>query len=223
MFLPFRHREFRWLLAVIIPSGIAAAIPATLILFFVQDVLQAPRLSGIFLAAYFLAGALTMPVWVGVSRRTGKKIAWLIGMIMAVVAFIWAYALGPGDIVAFAIVCVLSGFAYGAELALPPSILADLVDEGGASGEPKAHGAYFGLWQMIEKFNLAAAAGVALPLVAYLGYEPGLVERSTVALSATYALLPCAIKLLGAGILWFAPFDRAHGQSSPFVIQGESK
>ncbi len=218
MFAPFRHREFRWLLAVIIPSGVAGAIPATLILFFVEDVLQTPRLSGVFLVAYFLAGALSMPAWVAVSRRTGKKNAWLLGMVLAVAAFIWAFALGAGDVVAFAIVCVMSGVAYGAELALPPSILADLVDRGGT--EHKANGAYFGLWQMIEKLNLAAAAGIALPLLAFLGYQPGSGGGETLALSATYALLPCAIKLLGAAILWSAPVDPRNNRSGELVTEG---
>ncbi len=219
MFAPFRHREFRWLLAVTIPSGVAGAIPATLILFFVDDVLRASNLSGLFLAVYFLSGALTMPAWVAVSRRTGKKNAWLLGMLLAVAAFVWAFALGPGDVLAFAVVCAMSGVAYGAELALPPSILADLVDRGG--NEPGANGAYFGLWQMIEKLNLAAAAGIALPLLAFLGYQPGSSGKAVVALSATYALLPCAIKLLGGAVLWVAPIDLRRTDSAALVMEGK--
>jgi Na+/melibiose symporter-like transporter len=222
MFAPFRQREFRWLLAVTIPSGVAAAIPATLILFFVDDVLQAPRLSGLFLAAYFLAGAFTMPAWVAVSRRIGKKNAWLLGMLIAVAAFVWAFALGAGDVLAFTVVCVLSGVAYGAELALPPSILADLVDRSGS--ERRANGAYFGLWQMIEKLNLAAAAGIALPLLAFLGYQPGSSPAGApLALSATYALLPCAIKLLGAAVLWAAPIDRRQVDSAELLTEGGAR
>ena len=218
MFAPFRHREFRWLLAVTIPSGVAGAIPATLLLYFVDDVLQASRLSGLFLAAYFLAGAVTMPAWVALSRRTGKRLAWLIGMLIAVAAFVWAFALGPGDVLPFAVVCVLSGVAYGAELALPPSILADLVDRG--DGSHGSNGAYFGLWQMIEKLNLAAAAGLALPLLAFLGYQPGSTGQSVLALSATYALLPCAIKLLGGAVLWVAPIDREQRNGARIVVEG---
>ena len=221
MFAPLRQVEFRWLLAAVIPSGIAGAIPATLILFFVEDVIGTPRLSGFFLAAYFLAGALSMPAWVGLSRRMGKKNAWLLGMLMAVAAFVWAFALGAGDVVPFVIVCVMSGVAYGAELALPPSILADVVDRRGS--EHNANGAYFGLWQMIEKLNLAAAAGIALPLVSLLGYEPGSGSGNTLALSTTYALLPCAIKLVGAAVLWAAPIDHRESQPGRFVTEGEGR
>jgi Na+/melibiose symporter-like transporter len=50
MLRPAGNVQFRWLMAVFVTSGIAAAIPGTLILFFVQDVLQRPQFAGLFLA-----------------------------------------------------------------------------------------------------------------------------------------------------------------------------
>lgn len=220
MFKPLAHREFRWLIAVSVPSGIAGAIPATLILFFVDDVLQAAALSGLYLAAYFLSAAIAMPAWVSLSAKIGKKNAWLLGMIMSVAAFTWAFGLVSGNVASFAVICVLSGVAYGAELALPPSILADLVDTGHSDGDQKANGAYFGLWQMIEKLNLAAAAGISLPLLSFLGYVPGAIARDQFALSATYALLPCAIKLLAALVLWSSPVDRPAARERMLISEG---
>lgn len=220
MFAPAANRDFRWLMAVSVASGVAAAIPGTLILFFVADVLQRPQFAGLFLGLYFLFGAFGMPVWIAAARRFGKKASWLAGMLMAVVAFVWAFTLGAGDVIAFAVVCVLSGIAYGAELALPPSILADVVDREAVSGENRPDGAYFGLWQMIEKLNLALAAGVALPLLALLGYQPGTTQNSYAALSAMYALLPCAIKLLAVALLWIAPLDHAQVRPLRLAQQG---
>ena len=43
LWLPFSRPAFRRLLAVFVLNGIASAVPATLVLFFVQDRLQAPR------------------------------------------------------------------------------------------------------------------------------------------------------------------------------------
>ena len=205
---PLANREFRWLMAVFVASGIAAAIPGTLILFFVQDVLQRPQYAGLFLGLYFLFGALGMPAWIAASRRLGKRNAWLVGMFLAVAAFIWAFSLGEGEVIGFALVCMLSGLAYGAELAIPSSMLADVVDGGVREGEARPDGAYFGLWQMLEKLNLALAAGIALPALAWLGYAPGTPQASFSALPAMYALVPCAIKLASAALLWWAPLDR---------------
>jgi Na+/melibiose symporter-like transporter len=206
---PISSTGYRWLIAVSVLSGIAAAIPGTLILFYVQDMLQRPDLAGLFLALYFVCGAAGMPLWIAVARRAGKKRAWLIGMLLSVAAFVGAYLLGPGDVRAFAAVCILSGIAYGAELAIPPSILADIVDRAAAPARPD--GAYFGLWQMVDKLNLALAAGVALPLLHWLGYTPGAPQPEQAPLSLMYALVPCAIKLAAGVCLWLAPLEPRGG------------
>jgi GPH family glycoside/pentoside/hexuronide:cation symporter len=54
--------------------------------------------------------------------------------------------------------------------------------------------------------NLALAAGISLPLLQQLGYVPGVVNSDGAhALAIGYALLPCALKLSAAAILWRAP------------------
>jgi Na+/melibiose symporter-like transporter len=202
---PLANRAFRRLLAVFVPSGIAAAIPSTLVLFFVADVLQAERYAGAFLVVYFLAGAAGMPLWVFLARRIGKRRAWLAGMALAVASFVWAFALGPGDLVAFGAICALSGLALGADLALPASLLADVIDRDARAGRESAEGGYFGIWTLATKANLALAAGLALPALAALGYSPG--DGGAVrALAFVYCLVPCAFKLAAAALLWRAPF-----------------
>jgi Na+/melibiose symporter-like transporter len=83
-------------------------------------------------------------------------------------------------------------------------LLAGVISSAGHSGQRE--GAYFGLWNWMTKMNLALAAGIALPLLDYLGYTPGHpTESGLLALGITYALLPCALKLAAAALLWRAP------------------
>ncbi len=193
------NAPFRRLLVVFVLNGIASAIPATLVMFFMADVLQLGERAGLFLALYFISGAACMPLWVRLSRRYGKAHAWMGGMVLSVGAFVWAFALGEGDAAAFGVVCVLSGAALGADLALPPSMLADAIDDGShvppGTAAVRDEGAYFGLWNLVTKLNLALAAGISLPLLAALGYVPGTVGGAA-ALSFAYCIVPCALKLL---------------------------
>lgn len=203
---PLRNQRFLRLAAIFLVNGVATAIPATLVLFYVADVLQRPDLTALFLVLYFIAGAAGMPAWVRIAAHAGKARAWLLSMVLAVAAFISAWFLGPGDAGAFAIVCVLSGLAFGADLALPASLLADVIDDDeGRDGRPD--GAYFGLWHLLEKLALALAAGLALPLLQALGYMPGVAVVAGSALPWVYALLPCVIKLAAALMLWFSAPD----------------
>jgi Na+/melibiose symporter-like transporter len=98
----------------------------------------------------------------------------------------------------FAIVCLASGLALGADLALPPALLADISE--GRQARAGA-GAYFGWWNLVAKLNLALAAGIALPALALLGYRPGGAE-GLLALSLVYCLLPVAFKVVAALLAW---------------------
>lgn len=201
---PLRNRAFRWLLAVFAANGIAAAIPATLFLFFAADRMQLANYAGLFLVLYFVAAACALPLWVALAERIGEAWSWLASMLLAVAAFIWVLQLDAGALVGFAVICVVSGAAFGADLALPPALLAGVIAAAGHSGQRE--GAYFGAWSWMTKMNLALAAGIALPLLDYLGYTPGTnSEAGITALGIAYAVVPCILKCLAALMLWRAP------------------
>ena len=199
---PFAKPGFRALLAVFVVNGIASAVPATLILFFVQDRLQAPPgTEPLFLGSYFLSAALAIPLWLRVVGHLGLARTWGLGMLLSIATFIFAAQLGSGDISAFAVVCALSGVALGTDLALPGALLAGTIEANGDRG--RSEGAYFGWWNFATKLNLALAAGVALPLLGSLGYAPGARDMQALqVLTWAYCLLPCALKLLAAGLLY---------------------
>jgi glycoside/pentoside/hexuronide:cation symporter, GPH family len=202
LWLPFRRPAFRALLAVFIVNGIASAIPATLLLFFVQDRLQAPSsMEPVFLGSYFVCAALSIPAWLVAVRRWGLARSWLGGMALSVSVFLFAAGLGAGDSAGFIAVCALSGIGLGADLALPSALLAGVIQTNGDQGS--AEGAYFGWWNFSTKLNLALAAGLALPILGALGYAPG--SRDPAALQMltwSYCLLPCVLKLGAATLLY---------------------
>ena len=197
------NRHFRWLLGAFVLNGVATAIPATLVIFFTRDVLGASeQQTALMLGSYFLAGALGMPLWSATARRIGLRNAWLVGIGFSVIAFLWAMALGQGDLLAFGAICLLTGLALGSDLVMPAALLAGLIASAGHQG--RREGAYFGLWSLATKMNLAMAAGLALPLLSALGYQPGR-GGGLLALSMAYAALPCALKLAAGLILLLAP------------------
>jgi Na+/melibiose symporter-like transporter len=198
---PLATSAFRRLLLIYLVNGVASAVPATLVLFFIRDRLQSPAYEPLFLASYFAAGALSMPLWLRLVGRLGLARAWLAGMGLAVASFMWALALGPGDVVGFTGVCLASGVALGADLSLPGALLAGVIQRAGHA--QRHEGAYFGWWNFATKLNLALAAGIALPLLGAFGYTPGSREAFALrALAGAYCLLPCALKLVAALLLW---------------------
>lgn len=201
--VPLRHANTRWLLGIFALNALAPSITATVFLFFVADRLGLKDHAPTFLAAYFLAGAASMPLWTRLARRRSLHALWLAGMVAAVAAFVWAYLLPAGAAAAFAAICVLSGLAFGADLALPPALLARVIDANGHNGQRE--GAYFGLWNFVNKLVLAVAGALALTTLQGLGYSRGAQDVAALqALAFVYAVVPCALKLVAAGWLFAA-------------------
>lgn len=174
-------------------SMFASAIPGVLVLFFVRDYLGAENLSGFYLLLYLLSGVLFMPFWRWLANRVGNLRAWQFSMALAVLCFLWVMLLQPGDLVAYGVICLLTGVALGAELALPPAILATLIEENDASAALK----YSGL-TALNKLTLALATGISLPLLSLAGFTPAAENASDAqfALLIAYGAAPCVIKIL---------------------------
>ena len=199
--LVLRDGPSQLLLVLALVNSAPVAVSATLFLFFVESRLQAPGWEGPLLIGFFLSAALAAPVWSRLAQRHGTRRMLLWGMSLAIFAFGFAATLGPGDAPLFALVCIASGAALGADLTLLPALfarrMASIAPEGSAG---------FALWSFAGKFALALAAITVLPFLQSQGFTgPSSPPDALVALGLTYALVPCALKLLAIALLATAP------------------
>jgi Na+/melibiose symporter-like transporter len=180
------------------PIMLAAAI---LVLFFIRDRLGAEVYTGLFLGIYFVFGAGGMWLWGKISRKYGKYHSWMWSMLMAVASFFWVFFLEFGDLWQYLVVCMVSGVAFGADLVLPPSILADYIHEGKTENSASSQ---FGLFAFLAKLSLALASVIVFPLLEWSGFRPGMYnpEKALLSLSFSYAIIPCLIKLFCVVIIW---------------------
>ena len=110
----------------------------------------------------------------------------------------------PGDWLPFAVICVLSGAALGADLTLLPAIFARRM----ATIAPAAAEG-FGLWSFVSKFTLAFAAVALLPALQAAGFRGGAdnPEDALWLLGLLYAGVPCALKVLAIALLAATPIE----------------
>ncbi|MEL6218840.1 MAG: MFS transporter [Pseudomonadota bacterium] len=203
---PFRRLLLAWFV-----NGAANGLPVTLFLFFVEHRLEAPEAAGPLLLLYFVAAILGVPLWAWLAGRVSKHRAWAGAMLYACAIFLAALALGPGDVVAFGVICVLTGLALGADLSLPPAIQADVVEiDSRATGAERA-GLFFAIWQVATKAALALSSGLALLVLAGAGFEATGAndDEALWTLALLYAGAPIVLKLTAVGLMWGFPLDRA--------------
>lgn len=196
----------RRLLTIALVNATPVAITSTLFLFYAESVLQADGAEGPLLILLFLAAAASAPIWAQVAKRLGAKVALLIGMALAMGSFAFVLTLGPGQLVAFAVICIISGVGMGADLTLLPAIfsrrMADLSPEA-AQG--------FGLWAFVSKATLALAALIVFPTLDMAGFEQGTVNSDAAlgTLVLLYAALPTALKACAFALLALTPLEES--------------
>lgn len=206
----WRNRPFRILLAAFLLNGVANSLPATLFLLFVTHVLHTPEHQGMLLFAYFMAGIVSVPFWLWLAKRYNKHRVWGGSMLWACMIFMWAPFLGNGDIWPFMLISILSGFGLGADMVLPSSMQADVVDADTLESGEQRTGLYFAMWGVATKLSLAGAVGIAFPLLEYIGFEAQAATNlpdTLLGLALLYSVAPVALKILSVMLIWNFPID----------------
>ncbi|MEJ1158730.1 MFS transporter [Prosthecomicrobium sp. N25] len=171
------NKPFLRLLAAFALSYMANGIPGVLILYFVRDYLHGTEeMQRLFLLLYFLFGVLSTPLWLWLSKRTSKHRAWCVAMIVACAAFAWTpligqHQIGPNSVYLFGVIMLFTGLAVGADLMLPPSIQADVIDVDTARSGEQHTGFYFAIWALATKIALSVAMGLSLVALGAMGFK----------------------------------------------------
>lgn len=195
----WRDKTARFLLLFALVNATPLAVSSTLFLFYVERVLGAVGWEGGLLVLFFLAAAVSSPLWSALARKYGERRVLLAAMGLAVISFGYTLTLGTGDVIPFAIVCVLSGATIGADLTLLPAMFAKRMSVIAPNG-----GQGFGLWSLVSKFTLAFAAVILLPLLENAGFQTGAVtdpDGGLWMLTVLYAGVPSLLKLVAIGLL----------------------
>ena len=204
------NEAFRCFLGSHIANSAANGLPPVLFFFFVQDVLGAGQDTfGVAFVLYLAAAVLGAPVWTWAAGRGSKHRVWGWAMLYAMAVFAFVPFLGEGDVTAFLVISVLTGFAYGADLALPPAIQADCVDADTALSGVDRTGVYFALLSVVLKGASALAGGAALIVLGWAGFSAG--EENTagalLVVAILYAVVPIILKGIAVVRIWRFPIN----------------
>lgn len=210
----FRNRAFRILLAVYLTSAITGAIPGLMMPYFTKYVLMPENPDtwlAIFLAVYFGAGFLFLPVWIWLARRFEKKPVWLVSFIPSITGSLGLFFMGPGDLWPTFFVLAWAGAAFGAGLFLGPAMQADVIDYDELYTGKRREAQYVALWSIMTKFVVIPSMSIPLAVLATAGYLPNVPQTEEVQLTirAIFGLAPASTASIALCIGLFYPISRA--------------
>ncbi|MCZ6887086.1 MAG: MFS transporter [Gammaproteobacteria bacterium] len=208
-----RNRAFRILLAVYLTGSITGAIPGLMMPYFTKYVLQPddPNLwLAIFLAVYFGAGFIFLPVWVWAARKFEKKPVWLVSFVPGFTASLTLFFMDKGDLIPTLFVLAWAGAAFGAGLFLGPAMQADVIDYDELYTGKRREAQYGALWSIMTKFMIIPSMSVPLAILASAGYMPNIEQTETVqfTISAIFGLAPAITAVAAFVLACFYPISR---------------
>lgn len=163
-------------------------------------ILKRPDLIGIIPAFYIFSSIASIPVWVQLSHRFGKREVWIVSMLGTACSFGPLFFVGPGDLIFLSIFLAWAGFFSGCGGAVGPSILADVIDDDEYRTGERKEGIYSAVWG----FAIKAGQGIIVLLVGVVlqvsGFEPNVEQtpEANMAIRTLLAGIPFVTFLVGA-------------------------
>lgn len=198
---------FRRLVYVALAVVIGEASRHAVLVFFMDDVLQAGNRIGRTFVLYYLMGVAAIPLWQYLAKRYGKHKSLAIAMTNSAVMVLATAFLGAGDYNTFLIFYVLKGASFGAFAYLPLAMVADVVDVDTAITRQKRAGLFFAVHGAIDKIGIAVGMFIALQVLNLTGYDPQVAptEAGLWMIRLEYAVIPTFFFLLASYLVWHYP------------------
>jgi GPH family glycoside/pentoside/hexuronide:cation symporter len=198
-----KNPHSRILIGVFFLEQLGFAALVSLLPYLSDYVVQTPGSTAIYLFGAVGSSLLSIPFWISVSRRFGKKQVWVISIAIKSVLFAAAFTLGAGDFVPLVVISICFGLMNGCGAVVGPSLKADVVDWDEAQTGERKEGSYFAAWNFVQK----SAGGIAVWAIgvtlASTDFAPNVVqsEETILGMRMLASAAPCFLHLLALGLM----------------------
>ncbi len=214
----WRNPHARLLIIVTFIEYVGSAAIGALTLYVMQYVVGRLTWAPIVILSYMVPSALSVPLWIPLSRRFGKIRLWMFSMILTGLAFGGMFALPflatvEARLTVIIVLATLAGAAAGCGGTIAPSIQGDVIDYDELATSERKEGSYFAAWNFVHKLALGVMLGLTGFTLGVAGFVPNQEQTMTVQLAMVtlYGLFPLVCYTVGT--LMFSRFkldERAH-------------
>lgn len=210
--LVWNNKPFLRLIAAGVTNHVGWYCISTLYVFFLSRYLGAntQQWAGL-LIIYFFCGMIGTPIIVKLAKRFNKHKLMAVLTIYMIIVFSTVLLMEPGQWQYYIFIQILCGMVANIGNVLVPSMAADVIDQDTVDNGQQRGALFMGLWGTADKLALAIAAGLTLPFLQFLGFDPSIenTDGGLKALHYTFTLVPIFFLSWSAVIIWKFPITRA--------------
>jgi sugar (glycoside-pentoside-hexuronide) transporter len=206
------NRSFRALIGIYLFSFITNDILSANFIFFLTFFLLKDGLFTPVMGALLVSAALSLPVYIRLSRRLSKRGAYFIGAGYWIIVLASLFLLSPQTSVALILVlAVLLGLGMGISYAIPWAMLPEVVDVDEVVSGQRQEGVYAGIMTFLRQVSSSVAVFGIGAILQFTGYNAELAIQPPEAVSAirlVNTVIPIAMVALGLLCCWLFPITR---------------
>jgi GPH family glycoside/pentoside/hexuronide:cation symporter len=191
-----RNRHARVLLAAWLVDGLGAGVLGVLAPYITLYVLKRPDLLALIPAFFVISGIVSIPVWIALSRRFGKRNVWMVALAGNGLFFGSTFFVQEGQIPLLCLLLVGAGFSNACGGVIGSSMLADVIDADELATGERKEGAYSAAWGFAFKLSIGAVVFLTGLALQASGFQPNVEQTRTAEL--TLRGLFAGAPLLGA-------------------------
>lgn len=169
------------------------------------------------LGVLLITAVFTLPIWNAISKRVGKRYAYMTALAFWTLVQLSVLSIGPGQVNGTLLIALLAGIGASAAHVLPDAIFPDVMEWDELRIGMRFEGIYYGVKNFSRKLTGAFSTFIALQVLGWFGYQsppPGVIQftQAPQALTAIRILTgPIGAIMLVAGIIvtFYYPLTRA--------------
>ena len=176
------------------------------------------------LPATFVVAAMMLPVWVLVSARFGKRMAYVIGMAVYAAVGFGTFGLAPGTTEYVWLFAIAGGIGISAIYVIPWSVIPDCIEYDELKTGQRREGIFYGFVTFAQKLAAAIGLSIAGTGLGVMEYTAGVTPSRSALWAIRLLFGPIPACVLGLGIIAavFYPISKRRYEELHAALQARS-
>jgi GPH family glycoside/pentoside/hexuronide:cation symporter len=209
-----RNRPFRIIFLSGLTNAIPAAMPAILLPFMVEYVIQPanPELwLTILLVVYMATGLVFIPIWMLLSKHIGKLGTLVTASTVGITGSLMLFFIGTGDLAFAVFVFFVTGTQSQVGNVLVPAMAADTIDYDELLTGKRREAQFGSFWAIVPKFVAIPGSSIPLAILGWVGYVPNVPQTEEVTFTIRFlvGLFPALFYVIALLILARYPISES--------------
>ncbi len=217
-----RNRPYRILVLTSTCTSISNFTTIAVVRYLIKYWLHREYMEKYFFAAFFVGVFISIPLWIRITNRIGKKAAYIVTMLVYCVLLWLILIVNPDDYLIFGLAMVVAGAFNIALWLIPGSIVPDIIEWDQLEVGERREGAFYGIWTLIRKGAVGGAFIIIGFLLDYVGYLPNAeqTDRALLGIKLLFGPIPSVLLIIGVIIFLKFPITKEVHQEILRKIEG---